>query len=150
MTDEVWDYILTDKPFPSNAPISKEQGEALRSEFTYWYPLDIRSSGRDLIRNHLSFWVYVHSAIFPEKYWPRSVRANGHLMLNSEKMSKSTGNFLTLRECVEKFGADATRVALADSGDGLADANFEATTANASILRLHTLSTWCEVGPEDV
>lgn len=38
--------------------------------------------------------------------WPRSFRANGHLMVNGEKMSKSTGNFLTLEQCLEKFGAD--------------------------------------------
>lgn len=29
-------------------------------------------------------------------------------------MSKSTGNFMTLKDAVEKYGADATRVALAD------------------------------------
>merc|ERR1711939_116916 len=76
--------------------------------------------------------------------WPRAMRANGHLMLNGEKMSKSTGNSLTLRQAVEKFGADATRLALADSGDSLDDANFEELTANASILRLRTLLDWCE------
>ncbi len=30
--------------------------------------------------------------------WIRGIRANGHLLLNSEKMSKSTGNFMTLRK----------------------------------------------------
>jgi leucyl-tRNA synthetase len=29
---------------------------------------------------------------------PASFRCNGHLLLNSEKMSKSTGNFKTLSE----------------------------------------------------
>ena len=38
--------------------------------------------------------------------WPQTIRANGHLLLNSEKMSKSTGNFLTLSEAVDKFSAD--------------------------------------------
>ena len=66
-------------------------------------------------------------------------------MLNGKKMSKSTGNSLTLREAIEKFGADATRLSLADAGDGLEDANFEEKTANANILRVHTLLGWCEV-----
>lgn len=61
-------------------------------------------------------------------------------------MSKSTGNSLTLRESIEKFGADATRLSLADAGDGMEDANFEEKTANANILRVHTLLAWCEVG----
>ena len=74
-----------------------------------------------------------------------SMRTNGHLMLNGKKMSKSTGNSLTLKESVEKFGADATRLALADAGDGIEDANFDEKNANASILRLHTLVEWCQV-----
>ncbi len=64
-------------------------------------------------------------------------------MLNGKKMSKSTGNSLSLRQSVEKFGADATRLSLADAGDGIEDANFEEKTANANILRLHTLIDWC-------
>lgn len=73
------------------------------------------------------------------------MRANGHLMLNGEKMSKSTGNSLTLKDALVKFGADATRITLADAGDSIEDANFEESTANAAILRLKTLIEWCEV-----
>ena len=42
--------------------------------------------------------------------WPKAVRSNGHLLLNSEKMSKSTGNFLTMVQAVERFSADGTVV----------------------------------------
>jgi leucyl-tRNA synthetase len=73
----------------------------------------------------LTFFIYVHLAIFPAEYWPRGIRANGHLMLNGEKMSKSTGNFMTLHDMTKKYGADASRIALADAGDGVSDANFE-------------------------
>ena len=38
--------------------------------------------------------------------WPKAVRSNGHLLLNSEKMSKSTGNFLTISQAVQRFSAD--------------------------------------------
>ncbi len=57
-------------------------------------------------------------------------------------MSKSTGNFMTLRECILKFGADASRLALADAGDTLDDANFDETVANAAILKLFVLEEW--------
>jgi isoleucyl-tRNA synthetase len=59
-------------------------------------------------------------------------------------MSKSTGNFLTLKDAVEKYGADATRVALADAGDAVEDTNLEETVANSTILRLYNLKQWCE------
>jgi leucyl-tRNA synthetase len=145
MTDEIWEYIFCDGLWPPSSPISKEKADAMKREFNYFYPMDIRSSGKDLIPNHLTFSIYNHAAIFPEEKWPLSMRANGHLMLNGKKMSKSTGNSLTLRDAVEKFGADATRLALADAGDGIEDANFDEKNANANILRLHTLIDWCQV-----
>ncbi|KAF8494346.1 leucyl-tRNA synthetase [Russula emetica] len=144
MTDEIWEYIFVDGPWPANAPLRKEKADALKHEYEYFYPFDVRSSGKDLINNHLSFAVYNHAAIFPESKWPLSMRANGHILLNGQKMSKSKGNSLTLRQSVEKFGADATRLTLADAGDGIEDANFEEKNANANILRIHTLLSWCE------
>lgn len=149
MTDEVWDHILAEGPVPSKldqpGTISTTQLTTLKRSFSYFYPLDLRSSGKDLIPNHLTFCLYNHAALFPEHNWPVSMRANGHLMLNGKKMSKSTGNSLTLNESVKKFGSDATRIALADAGDGIEDANFDEKNANAAILRLHTLIEWCTV-----
>ncbi|KAJ5231041.1 hypothetical protein N7489_011749 [Penicillium chrysogenum] len=148
MTDEVWDYIFTRREISdelvSKSGISKESLQQMRREFEYWYPLDVRVSGKDLIQNHLTFFLYIHIALFPKEYWPRGVRANGHLLLNGEKMSKSTGNFLTLKDSVDKFGADATRIAFADAGDSIEDANFEESVANSNILRLYTLKEWIE------
>lgn len=57
-------------------------------------------------------------------------------------MSKSTGNFLTIRDSIDKFGCDATRIALASAGDSLDDANFEEKEANSLILKLTTLLDW--------
>jgi len=57
----------------------------------------LQVSGKDLINNHLSFALYNHTAIWEGKpdRWPKSMRCNGHLLLNGEKMSKSTGVLLT-------------------------------------------------------
>ncbi|CAG8538744.1 7229_t:CDS:2, partial [Racocetra fulgida] len=144
MTDQVWEYIFCDGPFPTTSSITQEKLDKLKREFKYFYPLDLRVSGKDLIPNHLTFFIYNHVAIFPERNWPRGVRSNGHLQINGEKMSKSSGNFMIVAEAVEKYGADATRLTLADAGDSIEDANFEESTANAAILRLFTLKEWCE------
>lgn len=148
MTDDAWDCVFTrrdvDEKVVKDTGISKADFEAMRREFEYWYPLDYRGSAKDLIPNHLTFMLYVHAALLPSTQWPQGIRVNGHAMLNGEKMSKSTGNFLTLKEAIEKFGADATRIALADAGDGLEDANFDEAVANSNILRLFTLKEWCE------
>ncbi|KQJ97799.1 hypothetical protein BRADI_3g33360v3 [Brachypodium distachyon] len=143
MADEVWDYVFCDGPAPKSdippALLSK-----MKQEFQYWYPFDIRVSGKELIQNHLAFNIYNHTALLPEHHWPRGFRCNGHLMLNSEKMSKSTGNFKTLRDAIEEFSSDATRFALADAGDGMDDANFVFETAKSAILRLTKEIAWME------
>ncbi|EMD35016.1 hypothetical protein CERSUDRAFT_116529 [Gelatoporia subvermispora B] len=144
MTDEIWEYLFGDGPWPESSTILREKVDQMKHEFNYFYPFDVRSSGKDLIPNHLTFCVYVHSALFPEEKWPLSMRTNGHLMVNGQKMSKSKGNSMTMRQCIEKFGTDATRLCLADAGDGIEDANFDELTANANILRLYTLLAWCE------
>lgn len=148
MIDEVWDYVFCrrdlDGELVKKCGIKKPDLETMRREFEYWYPFDLRVSGKDLIGNNLTFTLYIHAALFSREHWPRSLRVNGHLLLNGDKMSKSTGNFLTLNDAVKKYGADATRVALADAGDAIEDANFEESVANQIILRLHTLKEWCE------
>lgn len=144
MTKEVWDYVFfKDAPFPKTQ-IPKEKLDQLKQEFEFWYPVDLRASGKDLIPNHLSYYIYNHVAMWPEQSdkWPVAVRANGHLLLNSEKMSKSTGNFLTLSQAVDKFSADGMRLALADAGDTVEDANFVEAMADAGILRLYTWVEW--------
>lgn len=61
------------------------------------------------------------------------------------KMSKSTGNFLTMSEAIGRFSASGTRLALADAGDTLEDANFLSDTANKGLLRLHAQMEWMKV-----
>ncbi|XDV39279.1 hypothetical protein PO909_008541 [Leuciscus waleckii] len=144
MTREVWDYIFfKTTPFPKT-DIPKEHLLKLRREFEFWYPVDVRVSGKDLVPNHLSYYLYNHVAMWPKDSakWPQAVRANGHLLLNSEKMSKSTGNFLTLSQAIAKFSADGMRLALADAGDTVEDANFVEAMADAGILRLFTWVEW--------
>lgn len=148
MTDQAWDYVFGHSDALEGTAQATQIPAALlarmRQEFDYWYPWDLRVSGKDLVANHLLMSIYNHVALFPPRCWPRAIRANGHLLLNSQKMSKSTGNFMTMQQAVGEYGADATRLALADAGDGIEDANFLPDTANAAILRLYTLKEFAE------
>ena len=138
MTTEVWDAIFLGKEVPADCKVPAELMSKMIREFNYWYPFDLRVSGKDLIQNHLTFCLYTHTSIWSDKpeMWPRGMRSNGHLLLNAEKMSKSTGNFKTLNQAIKEYSADAMRFALADAGDTMDDANFEHETANMAILRL--------------
>lgn len=65
LTREVWDYILRDGPFPASTVIPRETLDQMKREFDYWYPVDIRISGKELLPNHLTFYLYHHQALFP-------------------------------------------------------------------------------------
>jgi len=142
LTNQVWDYIFARGDLPSDTTIPAETLKRLRREFDYWYPLDLRVSGKDLVPNHLTFFLYNHVAMWPKDKHPKGVRANGHMLLNNEKMAKSTGNFLTLRDAMEKYSVDGMRFALADSGDTTEDANFLDETVDTAVLRIYTQVEW--------
>jgi len=88
MTSEVWDYIFFKDAKLPETNIKKAVLDRMRHEFQYWYPVDLRVSGKDLIQNHLTYFLYNHTAIWPDQpeLWPQGIRANGHLLLNSAKV----------------------------------------------------------------
>ncbi|KAG7401107.1 hypothetical protein PHYBOEH_002990 [Phytophthora boehmeriae] len=151
MTKEVFDYIFLKASPPTESTIPLDVLKQIRAEFEYWYPFDVRASGKDLIRNHLTMCLYNHAEIWrddPSK-WPRGMFTNGHIQVDGKKMSKSMGNFLTLKDCAVEFGADATRFACADAGDGMDDANYALDTCRMAILRLTTEEEWIKRVVED-
>eukprot|EP00808_Paulinella_micropora_P020904 g44811.t1 len=89
LTGAVWDYIFLEGKYPKECGIEEETLATMRKEFNYWYPMDLRVSGKDLIGNHLTMCLYNHAAIWESRpdMWPRSIFTNGHLMIDHEKMS---------------------------------------------------------------
>ena len=71
-------------------------------------PFDIHGGGRDLIFPHHENEIAQSEGAFGRplaRYWLH----NGFLNINQEKMSKSLGNFFTIREILEEFDAAALR-----------------------------------------
>ncbi|MBS7628912.1 class I tRNA ligase family protein, partial [Candidatus Bathyarchaeota archaeon] len=128
LTDEVFDYIFLGEgrleEVSSRAGIEKEILESMRLEFLYWYPVDLRVSAKELLPNHLTFYLFQHAAIFREEQWPRAIGVNGMLMIEGEKMSKSKGNIISLRRAIEEHSADIVRVTLLMGGDGMDDPDW--------------------------
>ncbi len=136
LTPAVFDYIFYGKnksEIEIQSKIDMEVLESLRNEFLYWYPVDMRNSGKELIPNHLTFFLFHHTALFPPKFWPRRIGANGMLMIDGKKMSKSKGNWTTFRNVIEKHGADSTRCALLLGAEGMDDPDWR--NENVSDIR---------------
>src|SRR5207245_3528146 len=140
LDDAFFDYVFLGKGSPravaSRLGLEVEVIEGLRREFTYWYPVDLRNTGKDLVQNHMTFCLFNHIAVFPEAQWPRGFGIIGHLALGGKKMSKSKGNVWYLRDAMKAFGADLVRVGLAYAGDGLDDPSFDPDFAESMGERL--------------
>ena len=133
LTRGVFDYIFYGKG--SAAELCKGTGlktetlEEMRKEFLYWYPFDLRVSAKELVPNHLTFCVFHHVALFPPEHWPRAIGVNGMLMIEGKQMHKSKGNFITMKNAVDTYGADATRCALLLSAEAMDDPDWRSENA---------------------
>ncbi|TMH96905.1 leucine--tRNA ligase [Candidatus Bathyarchaeota archaeon] len=119
--------------------IPKRILSGIRSEFQYFYPVDMRHSARDLVSNHLSFYIFHHSSLFPEKQWPKGIVANGFVLMEGSKMSKSLENIIPLRQGIAKFGADPVRVGVMATAELGQDTDFSESLAASIQERLATL-----------
>src|SRR5947208_15760259 len=72
----------------------------------------MRHSGKDLVSNHLSFYIFHNTALFAQNQWPKGIVANGFVLTEGEKMSKSLANIAPLRQAAPKFGAAPLRLAV--------------------------------------
>jgi leucyl-tRNA synthetase len=128
LNDSFFDYIFLGNGdathVAAECKISLSLLEGIRNEFSYFYPLDARHSGRDLIQNHLSFFIFNHAAIFRREHWPKKIVVNGSVLMEGKKMSKSLANIIPLRTAIEEYSADAVRLAMLGSAELLQDADF--------------------------
>jgi len=89
LSKEFFDYVFLGIGSSDVSGVPKDIVEEIRAEFSYFYPVDSRHSGRDLVPNHLTFFVLNHVAIFPENNWPQQIVVNGSVLMDGKKMSKS-------------------------------------------------------------
>ncbi len=143
LTPQVFDYVFFGRGNPANVSKAVKMTEKrlrdLHTEFSYWYPVDMRNSGKELIPNHLTFFAFHHAALFPEKQWPRGFGINGMIQIQGKKMSKTKGNFVTWRAALERYGADGFRLALALTADGMDDADWRERSAEDAKMKAESV-----------
>jgi len=146
LDDAFFDYVFLGQGDPgalaARLGIPRETLEGMRREFTYWYPFDLRNTGKDLVQNHMTFCLFNHTAIFPSELWPRGFGVNGWVRMAGLKMSKSRGNTVYIRDAVKEWGADVVRLTVANAGDGLDDPNLEREFAASIRERLRDWFTF--------
>ncbi len=78
-----------------------------QARFEKFWPADLHLIGKEISRFHCVYWpAFLMAAGIP---LPRSVMANGWLLFDQGKMSKSRGNVVRAETVLEVLGADALR-----------------------------------------
>ena len=77
--------------------------------------IDIHGGGQDLIFPHHENEIAQSESFTGKKPFVKYWMHNGLMQLGTEKMSKSLGNLITIRQVLEKHSADAVRVFLLSS-----------------------------------
>jgi methionyl-tRNA synthetase len=78
-----------------------------KAKLEKFWPADVHLVGKEIIRFHCVYWpAFLLAAGLP---LPKSVIANGWLLFDKAKMSKSVGNIVRAETVLEVLGADALR-----------------------------------------
>ncbi len=144
LTIEVFDHIFYGHGEASEvaAKVKLEQStlQAMRSEFLYWYPVDLRNSGKDLVSNHLTFFIFHHTALFSQKHWPLGVSVNGFMRVEGDPMHRSRGNFVSMSKALEQHGADKTRCATLLAAENMNDPDWRIESLREVEAKLESFS----------
>jgi leucyl-tRNA synthetase len=123
---QFWNAVFLGTEYKGNVP-SCTIAEC-RRQFSKYYPPALRVTGKDLIYNHLIMSIYNHIAIFGADQVCKEYLVYGHAKVNGKKMSKSTGNFVTVADAKIQYPrVDALRILLIEAGDGVEDSNIRLT-----------------------
>ena len=148
LTPEAFDYIFLGAGDP--AAVSASCGipvkvlDEMRAEFLYWYPVDLRNSAKELVPNHLTFFIMQHVAMFRPSQWPRGLGVNGMMLLEGVKMSKSKGNVIPVSTAIGDLGADTVRGTLLSSAEGMDDPDWRSKNAEDIHARVTSLPSFIE------
>ncbi len=125
VNDALFDFVFLNQGVSDALKADHHLALQMQQEFSYWYPVDFRTSGKDLIQNHLTFYLFNHTAVFSEKHWPAGIGVNGYVTLNKQKMSKSKGNVRFLRDLVKAWGADIVRITILSNAEEVDDVDWD-------------------------
>jgi methionyl-tRNA synthetase len=77
------------------------------AKFQKYWPADLHLVGKEITRFHCVYWpAFLMAAGLP---LPKSITANGWLLFQDSKMSKSKGNIVRAETIIEVLGTDALR-----------------------------------------
>ncbi len=122
MTVEFFDYVFLGKGKPKD-----NIWEDIKSEFDYWYPVDINLGGKEHKTVHFPVYLMNHVAIMPEQKRAKGIFVHWWVtQKGKEKISKSKGGAEPILEAATTYGVDAMRLYYTHVGSPFVDIEWDA------------------------
>lgn len=97
----------------------------IKEDYNEFWPVNYHIIGKDILKFHSIYWIATLMALGLEL--PKSIYAHGWIMIDKNKMSKSTGNVISPKTVMEAFNLDkpdALRYFMATAASGGKDGNY--------------------------
>ncbi len=126
MNEEFFDYIFLGKGKAKN-----ETWNEIRSDFEFWYPVDINLGGKEHKTVHFPVFLMNHVAVMPKEKWPQGIFAHWWVtQKGKEKISKSKGGAEPIPEAASLYGVDAMRLYYTHIGSPFVDVEWDVEIVN--------------------
>ncbi|MCX6664957.1 MAG: leucine--tRNA ligase [Euryarchaeota archaeon] len=121
MTLEFFDYIFLGKGKPK-----QKIWDVIRSDFLYWYPVDINLGGKEHKTVHFPVFLMNHVAIMPTEFHPKGIFVHWWVtQKGKEKISKSKGGAEPILQAATLYGVDAMRLYYTHVGAPFVDVEWD-------------------------
>jgi leucyl-tRNA synthetase len=133
--NDFFDYVFLGKGKNYN-PIWKE----IKSDFDFWYPVDINLGGKEHKTVHFPVFLMNHVAVMPKDKRPKGIFVHWWVTKKGkEKISKSKGGVEHINEAAVTYGVDAMRLYYAHVGSPFVDIEWDADAVTKYKNRLASI-----------
>jgi len=145
LTEAFFEYVFRGEG-PGEPTVDRALLEEVRSEFLYWYPLDLNIGGKEHRRVHFPVFLFTHAKLLPRALGPRGIMVHGWITGPAgEKVSKKEvgakgGRIPGIDAAFGRWGADALRLFYVLASSPAQDVEFEPSLVDAAAARLADVS----------
>lgn len=138
LTDAFFDFVFRGIG-PGEPSVSPDLQAEVRTEFLYWYPLDINMGGHEHKSVHFPVFLYTHALLVPPELQPRGIFVNGWITGPAGvKLSKKTmgSRIPAIDQALARWGPDPLRLYYTSVAAGTADVEWNSEAVDAAESRL--------------
>jgi methionyl-tRNA synthetase len=116
----VWGDALTN--YISAIGFGRDDAKS-QEDFNFWWPADLQSMGKDIVRFHAVYWpAFLMALNLP---LPKKLLVHGFILMGDRKMSKSLGNAIDPTQLAEWYGVEQVKYYLMRQISVAQDSQFD-------------------------